>query len=417
MNLEKFNQIIDYKLSNKLPSFKRYDDKVKFLSLCERAKVKPYYNSYKLYIGHKRVIPKEQVPEFLTKYINKPKHIVLGQNRLYKTLQQKYIGITQYDVATILKNSMSKQIRQPKPKTIVNKPIRSSAPNERWVIDHIFLGEKMKNGRFRAWIGNQSKKWVLCVIDHFSKFSWVFPSQTKSLDDVDAEGFFTLLKTYKPKILQGDNAFKNTEGTKLHDILSETNTMLINSTPYKPSTNGAIEKFNHTLKQLIFDQFAKQKNKIWYPKIYDLVKSYNNTYHTTIKTLPSKAFTKKNRGFLQIRSNINEQARKMVYNTRLQTNTLYDDLNVDDYVRLRVIIDPKNQKLGKQSFANTFEYDIYQVKSISKASRYTNNQVSINKVLSWKKINNKFQLIPITSNEIKQVYLSDLQKVNPNQLH
>src|SRR5690554_281717 len=158
------------------------------------------------------------------------------------------------------------------------------------------------------------------------------------------------------------------------EVLDNADTELINSTPYKPSTNGAIEKFNQTLKQAIYHHFAKNNNKIWYPLIFDIVKGYNNTYHTVIKTTPYKAYHNK-RLRTQVKKNINKQARQMVYNTRKQIKKIQEG----DLVRIikngfsqNRDLKPGFKKSGfkksgfknpslKKNIENTYDYDVYKV--------------------------------------------------------
>ena len=60
-----------------------------------KVKLKSHYGNHNVYISHKQIIPNESVQGFLERYFDDPTHIVTGQHRLYKTLQKKYINITQ----------------------------------------------------------------------------------------------------------------------------------------------------------------------------------------------------------------------------------------------------------------------------------------------------------------------------------
>ena len=44
-----------------------------------------------------------------------------------------------------------------------------------------------------------------------------------------------------------------------------------------------IEGFNRSLTELMMKSFVKNNNTVWYNILPDLIKTYNNRYHQTIK--------------------------------------------------------------------------------------------------------------------------------------
>ena len=47
-----------------------------------------------------------------------------------------------------------------------------------------------------------------------------------------------------------------------------------------------IERFNRSLRELMMKSFVKNNNTIWYNILSNLIKTYNNRYHHTIKMKP-----------------------------------------------------------------------------------------------------------------------------------
>ena len=47
-----------------------------------------------------------------------------------------------------------------------------------------------------------------------------------------------------------------------------------------------IERFNRSLRELMMKSFVKNNNTIWYNILPNLIKTYNNRYHHTIKMKP-----------------------------------------------------------------------------------------------------------------------------------
>ena len=55
-----------------------------------------------------------------------------------------------------------------------------------------------------------------------------------------------------------------------------------------------IERFNRSLRELMMKSFVKSNNTIWYNNLPELIMTYNNRYHSTIKIKP-KNFNKLNK--------------------------------------------------------------------------------------------------------------------------
>ena len=47
-----------------------------------------------------------------------------------------------------------------------------------------------------------------------------------------------------------------------------------------------IERFNRSLRELMMKEFVKNNNTAWYNISPDLINTYNNRYHQTIKMKP-----------------------------------------------------------------------------------------------------------------------------------
>ena len=47
-----------------------------------------------------------------------------------------------------------------------------------------------------------------------------------------------------------------------------------------------IERFNTSLRELMMKKFVKSNNTVWYNILSELLKTYNNRYHRTIKMKP-----------------------------------------------------------------------------------------------------------------------------------
>src|ERR1700722_14845259 len=86
------------------------------------------------------------------------------------------------------------------------------------------------------------------------------------------------LKENKPKIFQTDNGSEFIYN-KLTELLESLKISHILSSPYSPKSQGVIERFNRTIKQMIFKSITSTDNKQFIHILKELLENYNNSYH------------------------------------------------------------------------------------------------------------------------------------------
>lgn len=138
---------------------------------------------------------------------------------------------------------------------------------------------------------NDGYKYIFNVIDTFSKFAWAISLKTKTGLEV-AIAFENILQERKPKLLHVDKG-KEFYNKDMKQVLDKYNIKMYSTgTENKASI---IERFNRTLgnklKPIIY------KNMRWINVLPNIIKTYNNTYHRTIKMKPIEV-TKKNENHL-----------------------------------------------------------------------------------------------------------------------
>ena len=131
---------------------------------------------------------------------------------------------------------------------------------------------------------NKGIRFLLCVVDIFSKYAWVFPLKDKKCVSI-ATAFQSILKqsNRKPnKIWVGKGSeFYNASFKKcLRD-----NDIVVYSTNNEGKSVVA-ERFIRTLKSKIYKYKTSISKNGYIDKLNDIVDEYNNTYHTTIKMKP-----------------------------------------------------------------------------------------------------------------------------------
>ena len=131
---------------------------------------------------------------------------------------------------------------------------------------------------------NKGIRFLLCVIDIFSKYAWVVPLKDKKGVSI-ATAFQIILKqsNRKPNKIWLDKGseFYNASFKKWF----QDNDIVMYSTNNEVKSVVA-ERFIRTLKSKIYKHMTSVSKNVYIDKLNDIVDEYNNTYHTTIKMKP-----------------------------------------------------------------------------------------------------------------------------------
>ena len=112
-------------------------------------------------------------------------------------------------------------------------------------------------------INSLDERYLLSMVDHFSKYGWVVVLPNKKSKTVLKAIRECLKITGKPTILQTDNGgeFYN---ELLKKFLGHNNIQYVRGIPYHPQSQGAVESFNMTIQNFLY--LAKDMqgiNLIW----------------------------------------------------------------------------------------------------------------------------------------------------------
>ncbi|KAL4113385.1 hypothetical protein QTP88_012935 [Uroleucon formosanum] len=132
---------------------------------------------------------------------------------------------------------------------------------------------------------NKGYKYILCVIDCFTKLAWALPLKSKSAKEVSSAMSKILLKR-APKLLQLDNGKEFYNST--FDALMKKHNIHKYST-YSTMKACIVERFNRTLKEKMFREFTARGTHEWISILPLLINEYNNSKHRTIGMTPVQA--------------------------------------------------------------------------------------------------------------------------------
>lgn len=131
---------------------------------------------------------------------------------------------------------------------------------------------------------NNGYKYLLTVIDVFSKYAWARPLKQKSGKEVE-QALATILQGGRiPKNLQVD---RGTEfyNANVQNLLKRYKINLYST--YSNLKASICERFNRTLKTKMWLRFTLRGKHKWIDILPNLISEYNNTKHRTIDKKPS----------------------------------------------------------------------------------------------------------------------------------
>lgn len=131
---------------------------------------------------------------------------------------------------------------------------------------------------------NKNYRYILIVIDAFSKYVWAAPTKTKSGKEITG-AMEKILKTNGriPTHLQTDMG-REFYNKQFQELMKKYNINHYSSFSSKKSS--IVERVNRTLKSMMYKTFSINGNFRWHDLLDKIVKKYNNTKHRTIGMKP-----------------------------------------------------------------------------------------------------------------------------------
>ena len=143
---------------------------------------------------------------------------------------------------------------------------------------------------------NRGYRYVLVVIDNFSKFGWTSPLKNKNAQTIkDSFEKILLSSKRKPNLIETDRG-KEFYNNIFQDFLNKNDIKLYS----RNSSYGAVfaERFNRTIRDLLKKPVFEKGDGNWIDALPTITKQYNNRVHSSTNLTPIQASMKKNEGFV-----------------------------------------------------------------------------------------------------------------------
>jgi transposase InsO family protein len=218
---------------------------------------------------------------------------------------------TYADVKEYLSGERAYVLHKPIRKKFLRSKIYAAKKNDLWEAD---LTEVQKLARY-----NDRVRYLLTVIDVFSKVAYVEPIHSKKGDEV-AKAFARILKKEQPAKLRTDQGseFKSKYFRKLMSD-NKIHHYMTNEGDIK---TGVAERFNRTIKGRIYKLMTASNSSRYIDKLNEIVKGYNASKHRSIGMAPRQVTVR----------NMKEVADRLYGNEKIDTIKNRPKFDVGDTV-------------------------------------------------------------------------------------
>ena len=194
---------------------------------------------------------------------------------------------------------------------------------------------------------NRGVKYLLAVIDIFSKYGWLVPLKDKSGKSV-ATAFKQIFKERKQTKIWVDKGkeFYNKDVKSLIELYSTEN----------EEKSSVVERWNRTMKEKMWKYFSANSTSVYIDVLDDLVEQYNNTRHSSIKMTPVEASKKPNE--IQVWRNM--------YPEHVEIKTHHARFSVGDKVRIT-----KKKKTFEKGYTPRWTEEVFTISAVQNTSPVT----------------------------------------------
>ena len=273
---------------------------------------------------------KSDINEYLLKLYTDPNKNASfgGINRLYEYVKQdgKY-KISRKDIKDWLSGIDAYTLHKPARRNYKRNVYLVDSIDSLWQLDLIELQTLSKQ--------NKGIRYLLTCIDIFSKFAQVMPLKTKSGPEV-AKAIEKIFS--KGRVPQKVNFDKGREWLNKH-VSEVFKKHKIHSFTTQDDTVKAsvVERFNKTFKSRLFRYLSHKNTHKYHDVLQALVKSYNNSYHRSIKCAPAEV-TKENESLVwkNLYGKLNDERKKRIKNTLKRIKKRPSQFKPGDKVRISI---------------------------------------------------------------------------------
>lgn len=251
----------------------------------------------------------------------------------------------------------------------LHRPARLNFPRNRYYvfnIDELWEADLINLPKLKD--KNDDYRYILTVIDVFSKYGFTYPLKTKGAVEVtrafkniidnseNEEGGAGFKRT--PKIIQTDRGKEFTNEIFKRFLTSRGIKLQFPLTQSKHKASIA-ERYNRTVQSYIHKYFTAYNTKRYIDILPKLTAVYNNSVHKTIKMKPRDVNEK---NVLKVYNNTHSHHRKK---KEINTNIYTQPFTVGDFVRV-----VRRKPIFEPGYTNTWSKEVFRITKIIQKKPY-----------------------------------------------
>lgn len=231
---------------------------------------------------------------------------------------------------------------------------------------------------------NNNYKYILMVIDVFSKFAWTVPLKNKTGKEVTQAMKSIFVESRRiPRNLHTDQG-KEFYNSSFQRLMQEYN--INHYSTFSKMKASIVERFNRTILTKIWKIFSLQGSYKWCNVLKSVTNTYNNTIHRTIKMKPSE---------------VNSKNSDLVLRNSYRDNNTLNPHNkpkykINDYVRIN-----KFKSIFEKGYTPNWSTEIFQVYKI----QFTEPVTYLLKDSTGQKISGSFYEQELMKTKYPTIYL------------
>ena len=221
----------------------------------------------------RRVISIRQIVEAVT-YCHADATGHRGQDATADKVNSMFEGVSRVIIREAVRRCAICQLKSAKQNKAKLQPIIAPQLFDRLLIDLIDKHRQPDHGYH----------YIMHVADHHSRYHFIRPLKSKQASSVADELRYILADIGSCRVLQSDQGpeFKG----EVAALCERFGILQVKSSPYTPSTNGLIEKWNHVVKVGIAAWQAEHGTNSWVACLPQLQVQMNTTWTRSLRTTP-----------------------------------------------------------------------------------------------------------------------------------
>ena len=194
-----------------------------------------------------------------------------------KLLVRGIIGLKYKLDMSVWSSQLADELHKPVRRKLEKRQVFAKQIDDIWAADLVDMSAFSRS--------NRGYKFLMTVIDVYSKYGWIVPLKNKTGKEVAAE-LTKLFEIAVPSRLWTD---KGTEfyNQPVRRVLDANNVTLYSTESEEKSS--VAERWNRTMKRIMWKYFTANNTNKYIVELQNMVNKYNTTYHRSIKLSPSDA--------------------------------------------------------------------------------------------------------------------------------